>query len=93
MPVSDHVSDRTLAAGVAGLGGLAVGYFISRRVNKIQGHLSADTCAAVAPIANGDCLTAVKLFENLPANAVVLPEVIGKGKAIVFGLPGAFTPG
>jgi len=41
----------------------------------------------------GDKLPAAALFEGSPANKVNLAELIGNKKAVVFAVPGAFTPG
>jgi 2-Cys peroxiredoxin 5 len=38
-------------------------------------------------------LTNFKLFENAPSNAVQLAEVLKGKRVILFGVPGAFTPG
>ncbi|XP_077267233.1 peroxiredoxin 5 [Temnothorax americanus] len=45
-------------------------------------------------IAVGDKLPSVDLFENTPADKVNLAEAAARSKSIiVFGVPGAFTPG
>ncbi len=41
----------------------------------------------------GDKLPKVTLFENTPANSVVLSELAAGKKLVIFGVPGAFTPG
>lgn len=41
----------------------------------------------------GDKLPSVDLFENTPADMVNLAETTAQKKIIVFGVPGAFTPG
>ena len=41
----------------------------------------------------GDSLPAVTLFENEPGNKVELQDVFKGKKGILFGVPGAFTPG
>lgn len=52
---------------------------------------SASTCAPIKP---GDKLPSVPVFENSPANKVNLAELFGQAKkGIIFGVPGAFTPG
>jgi 2-Cys peroxiredoxin 5 len=51
------------------------------------------SAAVLAPIKPGDKLPSVPLFEGSPANKVNLAELIGNKKAIVFAVPGAFTPG
>jgi len=41
----------------------------------------------------GDKLPTATLYEGSPTNKVDLAQLIGNKKAIVFALPGAFTPG
>ena len=41
----------------------------------------------------GESLPSVRVFEGTPKNAVDIREVFGKGKGILIGVPGAFTPG
>ena len=41
----------------------------------------------------GDILPSVRVFEKTPGNAVDIREVFGKGKGVLIGVPGAFTPG
>lgn len=41
----------------------------------------------------GDKLPSVDLFENTPTEKVNLAEAAQSKKIIVFGVPGAFTPG
>jgi len=41
----------------------------------------------------GDKLPSVDLFENTPTESVNLAETAAQKKIIVFGVPGAFTPG
>jgi len=41
----------------------------------------------------GDKLPENKLYEDTPANGISLPSLCAKGKMLVFGVPGAFTPG
>ncbi|XP_029170162.1 peroxiredoxin-5, mitochondrial [Nylanderia fulva] len=44
-------------------------------------------------IAVGDKLPTVDLFENTPADKVNLAQAAAGKKIIIFGVPGAFTPG
>ncbi|KAG5310873.1 PREDICTED: peroxiredoxin-5, mitochondrial [Acromyrmex echinatior] len=44
-------------------------------------------------IAVGDKLPSVDLFENTPADKVNLAQITAQKKIVVFGVPGAFTPG
>ena len=41
----------------------------------------------------GDSIPSVDLFEGAPNNKVNLADVCQEGKFIIFGVPGAFTPG
>jgi len=41
----------------------------------------------------GDKVPSVTLFENNPGNKVSLEEVCAGKKVVIFGVPGAFTPG
>ena len=41
----------------------------------------------------GDKLPSVNLFENAPDKKVNIAELCAGKKAVVFALPGAFTPG
>jgi len=44
------------------------------------------------PIKSGDKLPAVDLFEGAPDKKVNTGAEISKGKTVIFGVPGAFTP-
>jgi len=44
-------------------------------------------------IAVGDKLPEVTLFEDTPGGAVSLPTLFSGKKGVLFGVPGAFTPG
>merc|ERR1719312_654622 len=46
-----------------------------------------------APIQAGDAIPSGDLFEGAPDKKVNLAEECSKGKNIIFGVPGAFTPG
>merc|ERR1711872_902674 len=41
----------------------------------------------------GDSLPDVNLYENTPANAIDMAQLCASGKTLIFGVPGAFTPG
>ncbi|KAK0178831.1 hypothetical protein PV327_007679 [Microctonus hyperodae] len=41
----------------------------------------------------GDKLPSVDLYENTPSNKVNIAEIAAGKKIIIFGVPGAFTPG
>ena len=47
----------------------------------------------MAPIKEGDAIPSVDLFEGNPDTKVNLAEVCKEGKYVIFGVPGAFTPG
>jgi len=55
-------------------------------------HFSRSTSAAM-PIKVGDNLPAVDLFENEPGKKVNTGAAFEEGKHVIFGVPGAFTPG
>ena len=47
----------------------------------------------MAPVAVGDKLPSVTLFENSPGNKVNLAELCSGKRVVIFGVPGAFTTG
>ena len=47
----------------------------------------------MAPVKVGDSVPSVDLFEGAPDKKVNLADVCKEGKVVVFGVPGAFTPG
>uniref|UniRef100_A0A2K5RKZ4 Peroxiredoxin-5 n=1 Tax=Cebus imitator TaxID=2715852 RepID=A0A2K5RKZ4_CEBIM len=47
----------------------------------------------MAPIKVGDAIPAVEVFEGEPGNKVNLAELFKGKKGVLFGVPGAFTPG
>jgi len=47
----------------------------------------------MAPVAVGDRIPSVDLFENNPGTKVNLADLCAGKKVVVFGVPGAFTPG
>ena len=49
--------------------------------------------SAMAPIAVGDKVPNVTLFEDSPGGKVELASLCAGKKVVVFGVPGAFTPG
>eukprot|EP00457_Paulinella_chromatophora_P016928 gb/GEZN01017847.1/.p1 GENE.gb/GEZN01017847.1/~~gb/GEZN01017847.1/.p1 ORF type:complete len:188 (-),score=46.32 gb/GEZN01017847.1/:109-672(-) len=49
--------------------------------------------AAAATLKVGDKLPSVPLMENEPGTLVDPSKVFAKGKHVLFGVPGAFTPG
>ncbi|KAM8812802.1 peroxiredoxin-5, mitochondrial [Rhynchonycteris naso] len=48
---------------------------------------------AMAPIKVGDAIPSVVVFEGQPGNKVNLAELFKGKKGVLFGVPGAFTPG
>ncbi|XP_012526896.1 peroxiredoxin-5, mitochondrial [Monomorium pharaonis] len=71
------------------------------RVVSVNGRRSTFNCllrgfhvsSQKMVIAVGDKLPSVDLFENTPSEKVNLAQVAAQKKVIVFGVPGAFTPG
>ena len=49
--------------------------------------------SSMAPVKAGDAVPSVDLFEGAPDKKVNLAELTSSGKFVVFGVPGAFTPG
>ena len=47
----------------------------------------------LTPVAVGDKLPSIALYENPPGNKVDAEELCAGRKVVVFGVPGAFTPG
>uniref|UniRef100_A0A8C6FXB7 thioredoxin-dependent peroxiredoxin n=1 Tax=Moschus moschiferus TaxID=68415 RepID=A0A8C6FXB7_MOSMO len=77
----------TTAAGVRGcLQGILEWTF-----GGVRGFRSA--AVAMAPIKVGDAIPSVEVFEKEPGNKVNLAELFKGKKGVLFGLPGAFTPG
>ncbi|KAL4238143.1 Peroxiredoxin-5 [Mactra antiquata] len=54
-------------------------------------NFSINRSAVMAPIKVGDSLPSVDLFEGNPGNKVNT-GAFGKGKHVIVGIPGAFTP-
>ncbi|XP_006937529.2 peroxiredoxin-5, mitochondrial [Felis catus] len=48
---------------------------------------------AMAPIKVGEAIPSVEVFEGEPGNKVNLAELFKGKKGVLFGVPGAFTPG
>lgn len=61
----------------------------SRTFTQLTRSLSS---SAPRFVAAGDKIPSVPLFEGSPGNKVNLAEEAGAGKAIVVGVPGAFSP-
>ena len=60
---------------------------VSRQFAR-QFHVSA-----MAPVAVGDKVPNVTLFEDSPGGKVELAALCAGKKVVMFGVPGAFTPG
>mmetsp|Transcript_40958 Transcript_40958/g.78224 ORF Transcript_40958/g.78224 Transcript_40958/m.78224 type:complete len:191 (+) Transcript_40958:94-666(+) len=56
-------------------------------------YTSVVVIGAADMIKVGDTLPAVKVFEGEPENAVDVRALLQVKKAVLFGVPGAFTPG
>uniref|UniRef100_A0A2K6G3Y7 thioredoxin-dependent peroxiredoxin n=1 Tax=Propithecus coquereli TaxID=379532 RepID=A0A2K6G3Y7_PROCO len=56
-------------------------------------HSFSSAAAAMAPIKVGDAIPSVEVFEGEPGNKVNLAELFKGKKGVLFGVPGAFTPG
>nr|AKN23455.1 peroxiredoxin 5 [Sepiella maindroni] len=59
---------------------------------QITRFLSVSSALRI-PIQVGDKLPSSTLFEHNPGEKIVTTELFNKGKHIIFGVPGAFTPG
>jgi len=76
---------------------------LSRAVSRVAGSFYNNSViasrsihlAAVAnmPIKVGDKLPSVELFEDNPGNKVNIADVVKGKRVVIFGVPGAFTPG
>ncbi|KAL1788720.1 peroxiredoxin-5, mitochondrial [Sigmodon hispidus] len=53
----------------------------------------SSTAVAMAPIKVGDAIPSVEVFEGEPGKKVNLAELFKGKKGVLFGVPGAFTPG
>lgn len=61
---------------------------------KRSGARSFSSAAvAMAPIKVGDAIPSVEVFEGEPGKKVNLAELFKGKKGVLFGVPGAFTPG
>ncbi|XP_075829431.1 peroxiredoxin-5, mitochondrial isoform X2 [Microtus pennsylvanicus] len=97
-----------LQSGIHGLGGRA-GSVLRAAANwtceagrasreaagwKRSGARSFSSAAvAMAPIKVGDAIPSVEVFEGEPGKKVNLAELFKGKKGVLFGVPGAFTPG
>lgn len=68
---------------------------ITSKLLSINSVLSVDILRSFAkmPVQVGDKIPDVDLYENTPANKVNLAELSAGKRVILFGVPGAFTPG
>uniref|UniRef100_A0A8C6R1E4 thioredoxin-dependent peroxiredoxin n=1 Tax=Nannospalax galili TaxID=1026970 RepID=A0A8C6R1E4_NANGA len=56
-------------------------------------HRFSSAAVAMAPIKVGDTIPSVEVFEGEPGKKVNLAELFQGKKGVLFGVPGAFTPG
>uniref|UniRef100_G1PCC1 Peroxiredoxin-5 n=4 Tax=Myotis TaxID=9434 RepID=G1PCC1_MYOLU len=77
-------------AAAAGGGGCVEGG-LEGTLRRARGFRSA--AVAMAPIKVGDAIPSVEVFEGQPGNKVNLAELFKGKKGVLFGVPGAFTPG
>ncbi|KAK1335506.1 hypothetical protein QTO34_003292 [Cnephaeus nilssonii] len=77
-------------AAAAGGGGCVEGG-LEWTLSRARGFRSA--AVAMAPIKVGDAIPSVVVFEGQPGNKVDLAELFKGKKGVLFGVPGAFTPG
>uniref|UniRef100_A0A8C0D3U1 thioredoxin-dependent peroxiredoxin n=1 Tax=Balaenoptera musculus TaxID=9771 RepID=A0A8C0D3U1_BALMU len=78
------------AAAAAGAGGCVKGG-LEWTLGGVRGFRSA--AVGMAPIKVGDAIPSVVVFEGKPGNKVNLAELFKGKKGVLFGVPGAFTPG
>ncbi|XP_058924695.1 peroxiredoxin-5, mitochondrial [Kogia breviceps] len=78
------------AAAAAEAGGCVKGG-LEWTLGGLRGFRSA--AVAMAPIKVGDAIPPVVVFEEKPGNKVNLAELFKGKKGVLFGVPGAFTPG
>jgi len=70
----------------------------SRHVYRIVGQYRSvtrgvrNTAGTMAPIKEGDAVPNVDLFDGSPDKKVNAATLFAKGKHVIFGIPGAFTP-
>merc|ERR1712024_158314 len=62
-------------------------------INFLRTKSFSTTKQIMAPIQAGDALPDVDLFEGAPDKKVNIAEECKTGKHVIFGVPGAFTPG
>merc|ERR1712029_698265 len=66
---------------------------LSNSISKKIFRSFSSTTIRMAPIAVGDSVPSVDLIEGAPDKKVNLAEECKSGKHVIFGVPGAFTPG
>ncbi|XP_041355056.1 peroxiredoxin-5, mitochondrial-like isoform X2 [Gigantopelta aegis] len=74
---------------------LKVGYstvFKRGRLCSLSSRCLSTTSVLSMPIKVGEKLPSVVLYEGNPENKVNTSDLFSKGKCIIFGIPGAFTP-
>jgi len=68
-------------------------FSISRKLSQLAVVRRRFHTSTMAPISVGDKIPSVTLFEGNPGGKVELAEMCTGKKCILFGVPGAFTPG
>ncbi|XP_046336903.1 peroxiredoxin-5, mitochondrial-like isoform X2 [Haliotis rufescens] len=67
-------------------------FVISSLPRAVTGRYLSTTATLNMPIKEGDKLPAVDLYEGDPGTKVNTKDLFGKGKSVIFAVPGAFTP-
>ena len=67
--------------------------FSISRVSVVRSLFRQFHISAMAPVAVGDQVPSVTLYEDSPGGKVELAELCAGKKVVIFGVPGAFTPG
>ncbi|XP_050007967.1 peroxiredoxin-5, mitochondrial-like [Alexandromys fortis] len=60
---------------------------------NVAGPAASAAAVAMAPIKVGDAIPSVEVFDGEPGKKVNLAELLKGKKGVLFGVPGAFTPG
>lgn len=63
---------------------------VARNLTNFSRHFSVST---MSPVSVGSSVPSVDLFENTPGNKVNIADLCAGKKVVIFGVPGAFTPG
>merc|ERR1719369_777718 len=68
-------------------------FSIYRTCTVVAKHSRNFHLSAMAPVAVGDKIPSVTLFEDTPGGKGELASLCAGKKVVIFGVPGAFTPG